>query len=57
MFGINNNSQPMNNGGALNLGVQQQPQNVFAPQQSTLGNIGTNPFMQGLTNGQSNQWG
>jgi len=57
MFGINNNSQPMGNNGALNLGVPQQPQNPFAQPQGTLGNVGSNPFMQGLTNGQSNQWG
>lgn len=50
-----NNNQTMNNG-SLNLGVQQQG-NMFAPQQSTLGAMGGNPFMQGLTNGQSNQWG
>ena len=57
MFGINNNSQPMGNNGALNLGVPQQSQNPFAQPQGTLGNVGSNPFMQGLTNGQSNQWG
>jgi len=57
MFGLGaNNQQPMNNNGALNLGAQQQ-QNAFAPQQSSMGNMGQNPFMQGLTNGQSNQWG
>ena len=57
MFGLGaNNQQPMSNNGALNLGVNQS-QNVFAPQQSGLGNMGSNPFMQGLTNGQSNQWG
>ena len=51
-----NNNQPMNNG-ALNLGVQQGQSNMFAPQQNTLGTVGSHPFMQGLTNGQSNQWG
>jgi hypothetical protein len=57
MFGLGaNNQQPMSNNGALNLGVNQS-QNVFAPQQNGLGNMGSNPFMQGLTNGQSNQWG
>ena len=57
MFNISGNQQqPMNNNGALNLGAQ-PPQNVFAPQQSNMGNMGQTPFMQGLTNGQSNQWG
>lgn len=56
MFGLGNNQQqPMNNNGALNLGAQ--PNNAFAPQQSSMANMGQNPFMQGLTNGQSNQWG
>jgi len=50
-----NNNQPMNNG-ALNLGVQQPQPNVFPSQQNTFGNMGSGAFMQGLTNGQSNQW-
>tara|TARA_R100001377_G_scaffold78276_1_gene55917 strand:+ start:1250 stop:1873 length:624 start_codon:yes stop_codon:yes gene_type:complete len=56
MFNLGSNSQPMNNNGALNLGAQPQ-QNMFAQQQSGISNMGQNPFMQGMTNGQSNQWG
>lgn len=60
MFGLSGNSQPLSNG-ALSLGAsagqQQAMPGAWPGQQQPMQQMGNNPFMMGMSGGQSQQWG